>query len=916
MFRTVQNLRIRFAALLLCAMSAFGGEPTGWTVGGKSVLILRVAFTDNVAPADPPGGWTNVMNEINAFYQDGSYGKSWVSGFTVSPVINMGVASTSLAPLVNWKTTSFLPDIRAKAKLAGYDTDLFDLEVIHTRLTNSPAGNAAIAINGGKGCWVNFTNGHPKFVQGVTHEFGHNFGLLHTRGFSAANYDVFPITKNGFWWDEYGGMFDLMGGSPTNLFADFCAYSKNFLGWLPDAQVAVAVTSGTFRIHAFDQGVLDATNFYALKFARDLHNNYWFEFRQRHTNNAWSMTGLLAYWGGEEVLASGGSPALLDMTPGSRGIQDPDPNRALGAPMQDSALLLGRTFADPNASFYITPVRKGGTSPESLDVVVSVGAFPSNRPPVVSLTATNTAPATNQFVGFSVSATDPDGDALAYYWEFDDPTTATGEGLVPFGATAPSDATVATNAAYSWTTSGVFQVRCTVTDMKGGRTTASALVTVGGGGGLTISGFVRDENGNPIAGAVVNNWKPAAPNQALFGTTNLFASAETASNGQFTLRVKPNTTYHLRAYANGRLFATNVVTGAQTATVAVAASSITNIVFTRTTNQWTISGSVLLTGISGSYNPSNHGPLTVTELRSGQQTNVSTGAWQMSVPGGPVTLSFSSPSNYPIRYGFPNPYEVNDHFNLFTFFVDVPGALSSEGFGTNAASGDGSPGDIPIPIVLTLPATFTNTTWPQQVWVGGVVDERSTAAYGVDYRLDGMEVVFTNNTAVFTNIITMHLLPNAATNSRLIVLRLAPHSSAANIGVISNFTYAIIPPAADADADGLPDWWEWHFAQNLTNINANTDSDGDSVSNLDEFSADTHPFSSASFLSFTNALPLVGGLQLGWQGGTNATQYIEAATALPAASWTILFTNLPPTLPAQFILTTNPAHFFRIRAQR
>lgn len=910
---------LRIAMIALGPLFACGGELTGWTAGGKSVLIIPVSFTDAAAPAAPAGGWTNTMSFVSNFYRRTSYGASWISSFTVTPTIAMGVSSTNYRPYANWKTTAFLPDVRAKAKLAGFDTDQFDLELVNTRLpSESPVGNA---VHGGKGVWMNFTNNHSKFALATAHEFGHNFGLFHTRGFSAANYDVFPVTKNGYWWDEYGGMFDVMGGSPTNPPADFCVYDKSFLGWIPDSLIARPVTSGTFRVHAFDQGVLVASNFLGLTIARDAHNHYWVEFRQAHTNNVWSMNGLLIYWGGEEILASSGAPVQLDMTPGSHGINDPEPSHAAGATIEDGALLLGRTYSDPNVNLHITPVRKGSTSPESLDVVVNFGPFPSNRPPVVAMTATNLAPATNQSVGFSIGASDPDGDVLAYYWEFDDPGVADGTGIAPFGdGTVNPDSTLATNAAHAWATGGLFQARCTVTDMKGGRTTASALVTVAGGGGLLITGVVKDEDGNPIQGAIVNNWKLAATNAVYFGTTNFLASSETASNGQYMLRVRPNSTNDLRAYADGRLFTCDTPGGSQTGTVVVGATSVTNVNFTRVTNQWTISGQVLLTGISRSYNPVIDGPLTITEARSGQSTNVAAGGtWQMSVPGGPVSLSFSSPSNYVIRYGFPNPYEVNDHFNIFTFFVDVPGALSSEGFDMSAASSDGSVSNFAIPVVLSRPAAWTNSIWPPSAWVQGIVDARSTAIYGVDYRLTGTEITFTNNTSVFTNTIALRLLPSAATNSRTIVLRLAGYNSGANIGAISNFTYAIIPPGADADADGLPDWWEWRFAQSLTNVNPQTDADTDGADNRAEYAADTDPFSAASFLGITAVQPQAGGLRVDWQGGTGVTQYVEGTAELVApAAWTTLFTNPAPTAlqPAQVLTPSNDIQFLRIRAQR
>lgn len=78
---------------------------------------------------------------------------------------------------------------------------------------------------------------------------------------------------------------------------------------------------------------------------------------------------------------------LWDMTPGSRGYIT---TNFIGigpayATMDDAPLQIGRTYTDAEANFHITPIKKGGTIPESLDVAVNCGDFPINQSPTGSI---------------------------------------------------------------------------------------------------------------------------------------------------------------------------------------------------------------------------------------------------------------------------------------------------------------------------------------------------------------------------------------------------------------------------------------------------------------------------------------------------------------------------------------------------
>ncbi len=98
------------------------------------------------------------------------------------------------------------------------------------------------------------------------------------------------------------------------------------------------------------------------------------------------------------------------------------------------------------------------------------------------------------------------------------------------------------------------------------------------------------------------------------------------------------------------------------------------------------------------------------------------------------------------------------------------------------------------------------------------------------------------------------------------------------------------------------------------------DPDGDGFNNLAEYTADTNPTNAASHLRITGVSFVPGGIAFQWQGGTQATQYLQCTFDLSAAApWTDVFTNLPPTVtPSGFTnaSATNVTQFYRLRALR
>lgn len=791
-----------------------------WTKGHRKVLVIPVRFTDRSGPTnfDANGytGWDNFTNgttqtEINGFFLKQSYNQFSID-FTILPEVDLGVPTgyyTNVYPgapawitkWVEWGAPgSLVDDARAKARAVGltngmaakYESSNYDLDIVAGGY-NSYMGGAA--SDGGRAVLAFNFNALP-------HELCHCLGLQHANGISRPT-GYSPVKAGSFFTDPYGDLYCLMGYKMNSRTArpspnrDANPYFKYQLGWLTASNILTPATSGTYRIYAFDQGSVEAGKDYAMRIARDTSRTYWFDLRQAITNppdSKWSQSGLEVRFGAESTRASSGMTVLWDMTPGSRGytgtnFASPGPNFAT---MHDAPLQLGRTCTDAGADLHVTPVRKGGTTPESLDVVVNFGPFlPTNKAPAVSISPTNVSIGANVVQSFTATASDPDGDLLAYYWEFDDNTV---DGGTDFGG-LNADARLSTNGVHSWSQMGVNFVRCTVTDMKGGTMTVSAAVTVTNGSPapVTISGVIKDELGNPLSGAIVNNYRSGID----YGATNFAGSSETASDGKYRIAVPFNSyTYRLAPMWQGYSF-TNAI-GGTISTVTVASANIGNVNFSRTRLTRTISGGVYKAGGWG-YDSSTDGDLWVSN-GIGQSVVVSNGGWQMSVSDGALVMLTATTTNqgYVVSSDFPKPYRVVDDVLTLSFFVDVPGALPQTGFTSSGTNSDDTVGTVNAHVIMTLPAGRTN--WVQDQYFYCSIDESSTARYGVDYRACREQFAFYANKTPSPFPIPLTVIHDSVPKRKTVVFKLTSGSSIANLGPVSTYTYTIINPVPSVSA--------------------------------------------------------------------------------------------------------------------
>ncbi|PWI34746.1 peptidase M11 gametolysin [Vibrio albus] len=224
--------------LLFLTFSA-SAEVTLSTTGAQNTLVLMVNFQEN--PDEQPLTQVQaselVFGEVNQFYQENSYGQTWLTG-QVAGWLNLPISNQ----ICDFGAVQAAADDQAQAQ--GISVTSYDRVIYLMTKTSCISEGMATKDGVPTRTYINgvFT------ARVIAHELGHNFSLYHSHALDCGDQTISDTCTVM----EYGDTYDVMGGSDIGYLNTF---QKEQLGWLEGgySSVITEVTQdGTYSIANYE----------------------------------------------------------------------------------------------------------------------------------------------------------------------------------------------------------------------------------------------------------------------------------------------------------------------------------------------------------------------------------------------------------------------------------------------------------------------------------------------------------------------------------------------------------------------------------------------------------------------------------------------------------------------------------------
>ncbi len=241
-------------------------------IGQQDTLVMLLNFEEN--PNEQPislnDADTLVFSEINNFYKENSYGKTWLDG---------QVIGWYTLPLSNQVCDTLSVQIEADKMAQSDGITLEDYDRIVYIMTGNGCVTGGSATSGKTNPSRTYINGTLS-TKVIAHELGHNMGLSHAKALDCGDASL----GDNCTIKEYGDSYDVMGGYDMGYIN---AFYKERMGWINDSaspKIITAVQDGTYQIAEYETQNINQN--IALKIPRGVNSNTgkneWFyvEYRQ------------------------------------------------------------------------------------------------------------------------------------------------------------------------------------------------------------------------------------------------------------------------------------------------------------------------------------------------------------------------------------------------------------------------------------------------------------------------------------------------------------------------------------------------------------------------------------------------------------------------------------------------------------